>query len=240
MQLRLGIQARATTDLDVVFRGRLDDWLDRFDEATAGVEWNGFTLTRKKPPQVIEVPGVGYQPWRVPLQLRYEGNEFGSVSLEVAIDEQTAAHHELVTPTVIPLRDFEIEVPGQIPCLDIPYQIAQKLHACTEPIEGGNPRVRDVIDIWLIERLLNPADIDQVRVAVTETFRRRQKRVSTFDPLERDLATRLRHHRRRPARRRPAVRRSNRLSDESRRAHHGELRTRLQFTTRTRPSMVPM
>jgi Nucleotidyl transferase AbiEii toxin, Type IV TA system len=175
MQLRLGIQARATTDLDVVFRGRLEDWLNRFDEATAGVEWNGFTLTRKKPPQVIEVPGVGYQPWRVPLQLRYEGNEFGTVSLEVAIDEQTASHHELVTPTILPLCDFEIEGPAQIPCLDIPYQIAQKLHACTEPIEGGNPRVRDVIDIWLLERLLDPADIGDVRAAVVETFRRRQK-----------------------------------------------------------------
>jgi hypothetical protein len=43
MQLRLGIQASATTDPDVVFRGRLDDWLDRFDEAAAGVEFDaGF------------------------------------------------------------------------------------------------------------------------------------------------------------------------------------------------------
>jgi hypothetical protein len=35
MQLRLGIAARATTDLDVAFRGRFDDWLTRFDTATA-------------------------------------------------------------------------------------------------------------------------------------------------------------------------------------------------------------
>ena len=31
------------------------------------------------------------------------------------------------------------------------------------------------MDIWLLERLFDPADIDQVRAAVTETFRRRQK-----------------------------------------------------------------
>ncbi len=38
MQLRLGIQARSTTDLDVAFAGRVEDWLDRFDTATAGRE----------------------------------------------------------------------------------------------------------------------------------------------------------------------------------------------------------
>lgn len=31
MQLRLGNQAQATTDLDVAFRGRFDDWLTIFD-----------------------------------------------------------------------------------------------------------------------------------------------------------------------------------------------------------------
>jgi len=33
MQLRLGISARATTDLDVAFRGHFDDWLARIDQA---------------------------------------------------------------------------------------------------------------------------------------------------------------------------------------------------------------
>ena len=35
MQLRFGITARATTDLDVVFRARVDQWIDQLDRASA-------------------------------------------------------------------------------------------------------------------------------------------------------------------------------------------------------------
>ena len=174
MQLRLGIEARATTDLDVAFRGRFDDWLARFDTATARTTWNGFTVTRKSEPLPIEIPGAGYTPWRVPLQVRYEGREFGTIAFEVAIDETSAGHHELVTTEGIDLAMFSIEPPRLVPCLDVPYQIAQKLHACTEPRPGGNDRVRDVIDIWLLEALLEPGRLAEVRAAATETFGRRK------------------------------------------------------------------
>lgn len=75
MQLRLGTRARATTDLDVVFAGRVDEWLASFDPATADRTWNGFTVARKSAPTQIEVSTAGYRPWRVPLQLRYKGRE---------------------------------------------------------------------------------------------------------------------------------------------------------------------
>jgi len=94
MQLRLGIDARATTDLDVVFAGRVGEWLDRFDAATADREWSGFTVTRKGEPTQIEIAAAGYRPWRVSLQIRYEGREFGSLALEVAIDESAEEHHD--------------------------------------------------------------------------------------------------------------------------------------------------
>ncbi len=170
MQLRLGIQARATTDLDVAFRGRFDDWLASFDAATSGSTRHGFTMARKSEPTPIEIPGMGYTPWRVPLQVRYEGREFGTIAFEVAIDETFAEHHELVAPDDIYLATFSIESPGLVPCLDVPYQIAQKLHACTEPRPDGNDRVRDLIDIWLLEALLEPEQLAEVRVAAIETF----------------------------------------------------------------------
>ena len=193
MQLRLGIHARATTDLDVVFRGRLEEWLDRFDSAIADRTWQGFTVTRKTEPVPIEIRGLGYRPWRVPLQIRYEGREFGSTSLEVAIDETSATHHELIEPSGIALATFAIDPPQLVPCLDLPYQIAQKLHACTEPLPEGNDRVRDIIDIWLLEALLDSIDLATVRSAVTETFRRRQNHrwppeVASSDSWARDYA----------------------------------------------------
>jgi hypothetical protein len=61
-----------------------------------------------------------------------------------------------------------------VPCLDVPYQVAQKLHACTEPLPNGNDRVRDIVDIWLLEALLEPGDLPSVRTACIDTFRRRQ------------------------------------------------------------------
>jgi hypothetical protein len=177
MQLRLGIRARATTDLDVAFAGHVDDWLARFDAATADRTWNGFTITRKAAPTQIEVTSAGYRPWRVPLQVRYEGREFGSISLEVAIDGAAADHQELVDPEGIELAAFEINPPRLVPCLDVPNQIAQKLHACTEPIPEGNDRVRDVLDIWLLEALLEPGDMSAVKEACITTFQRRKRHV---------------------------------------------------------------
>jgi hypothetical protein len=135
-----------------VFAGRVEDWLERFDAATADRRWNGFTATRKSEPVQIEVPGLGYRPWRVPVQIRYEGREFGSIAVEVAID-----------------------LPELVPCLDVPNQIAQKIHACNEPLPHGNERVCDIIDIWLLEALLEPEEMPTLRAACLSTFRRRQK-----------------------------------------------------------------
>ncbi len=132
MQLRLGIRARATTDLDVMFRGLVEEWLARFDEATVDQSWEGFTVTRKGPPVQIAVEGVGYKPWRVPLQVRFDGREFGPISLEVAIDNDNNAAADLVRADGIELASFGIGAPQMIPCLDVAAQIAQKLHACTE------------------------------------------------------------------------------------------------------------
>jgi hypothetical protein len=175
MQLRLGIRARATTDLDVVFRGRLEAWLARFDEATADQTWNGFTVTRKDEPTEIDVGGASYKPWRVALQIRYEGREFGTTSFEVAIDEPTASHHDLVTADGIELASFDIDPPALVPCLNVPYQIAQKLHACTESVDGGNRRARDIVDIWMLEALVDAAELHDVRAAAVTTFNRRKK-----------------------------------------------------------------
>ena len=57
MQLGLGIRARATTDLDVVFRGRVEAWLASFDEATAlarRCDWIRMPMN--------ELPGAALQP----------------------------------------------------------------------------------------------------------------------------------------------------------------------------------
>jgi len=81
----------------------------------------------------------------------------------------------LVEAAGIELAAFAIDPPPLIPCLDVPNQIAQKLHACTEPLPDGNDRVRDILDIWLLESLLDPADLPSVKTACVTTFARRQR-----------------------------------------------------------------
>jgi hypothetical protein len=53
MQLRLGMTARTTTDLDFLFRGGAHTWLDRFDVALREGPWNGFDAQRKTEPEEI-------------------------------------------------------------------------------------------------------------------------------------------------------------------------------------------
>ena len=197
MQLRLGIRARATTDLDVVFAGYVGEWLSRFDEATADRAWNGFTIARKAAPTQIEVTTTGYRPWRVPLQLRYEGREFGSIALEVAIDDTAVGHQDLIEPDGIALAAFEIDPPRLVPCLDVPHQIAQKLHACTEVFsDRDNDRFRDLIDLQLLADIVEDHEWNSVKAACTEVFAARGKHpwppmVTVFDtwpPAYRALA----------------------------------------------------
>lgn len=82
MQVQLGISACATTDLDVAFRGHVDDWLERFDATTADTTRSGFTVTRRSELTTIDIPGLGCTPWRVPLQVRYDGRAFGTIAFE--------------------------------------------------------------------------------------------------------------------------------------------------------------
>lgn len=49
------------------------------------------------------------------------------------------------------------------------------MHACTEPLPDGNDRVRDIVDIWLLETLIEPGTLSAVRAACLDTFRRRQR-----------------------------------------------------------------
>ena len=64
MQLRLGLTARATTDLDLLFRGNARAWLDHFDGALLEGAWNGFDAHRKNEPEEIKVPGMYFRPQR--------------------------------------------------------------------------------------------------------------------------------------------------------------------------------
>jgi hypothetical protein len=67
--------------------------------------------------------------------------------------------------------------PPDVPCLSVRYQIAQKLHACTDPLDGQRPndRAHDLADLILLEELLDDNELGDVRAACIDVFNVRAK-----------------------------------------------------------------
>jgi Nucleotidyl transferase AbiEii toxin, Type IV TA system len=83
-----------------------------------------------------------------------------------------------IAPVAITLERVQLEGLEQLPFMPLRYQIAQKLHACSEPStdEHPNGRARDLVDLDLIEELsVTEDDLPSIRDACVEIFESRQK-----------------------------------------------------------------
>lgn len=171
MELRLGLEARATKDLDTVFRESMDEMLGRLDEALqAG--FGDFTFERSEAEKVGETNSQ-----RVDVKLSYRGRRWGTVPLEIAPTEGDSLE-DVDNVHAIGIDDFGLDGPKEIPCLTVRYQIAQKLHACTEPPpedRDENLRFHDLIDLLLLKDLIPDGGLEDVRVACLDTFTVRAK-----------------------------------------------------------------
>ncbi|NNN21766.1 MAG: nucleotidyl transferase AbiEii/AbiGii toxin family protein [Acidimicrobiales bacterium] len=85
-----------------------------------------------------------------------------------------------VLPAAVSLTPVLLGEASNIPFLPIRYQVAQKLHACTEDLgsERSNQRARDLVDILLIEELaINDSNLIDLRDACIEIFELRRKQM---------------------------------------------------------------
>jgi len=78
------------------------------------------------------------------------------------------------------LEHFGLPSPIEFAGIVLHYQVAQKLHACTDPHDPPelvNERVRDVTDLHLIRRQLYPGgqDLAELRVACVDLFEARRR-----------------------------------------------------------------
>ena len=98
----------------------------------------------------------------------------GHGQLEVAPTEGDSGQ-EIERVPAIPLGPFGLRGLEDVPCVAVRYQIAQKLHACTEVFASGPPnnRVRDLIDVLMLQGLID--DMARVRDACVEIFQLRAK-----------------------------------------------------------------
>jgi hypothetical protein len=70
-----------------------------------------------------------------------------------------------------PLDHIGLSGPATVPCVAIRWQIAQKLHACTEVLaDRENDRFRDLLDLQLLAGLVRDDGWVEVRSACLEVF----------------------------------------------------------------------
>lgn len=167
MELRMRVGARATRDVDAVFLGAFEEWLDALDDALEG-DVGDFELSRGEPVEIRTTRTM-----RIDVYLDYRGRRWGTVTLDVAPAE---GREILDVDEVQPfdLAQFGLPGPRSVSVVGTPYLIAQKLHACTELFQNrDNPRVRDLIDLQLARELVQEADLPRVRFACLSIFRKR-------------------------------------------------------------------
>ncbi|MGH9092522.1 MAG: nucleotidyl transferase AbiEii/AbiGii toxin family protein [Acidimicrobiales bacterium] len=176
LELRFGFRARASKDLDGAYRGEVAQAIGLIDERLH-VGWSGFS-GRTTSGEVIEGTGLVPPPVRFQVKLLYKAKEFVTIPMELSPAEGHSIDRVELLPGAVSLKPVRLAEAEVIPFLPIRYQLAQKLHACTEDTgeERSNQRARDLVDILLIEELaLDDEQMPGLRDACIEIFGLRGK-----------------------------------------------------------------
>ncbi|MDP4014759.1 MAG: nucleotidyl transferase AbiEii/AbiGii toxin family protein [Candidatus Nanopelagicales bacterium] len=175
LELRRGIPtSRTSKDLDAVNRADMETVHDRLVEAGA-TRWEGFTAIFTQPVP-FQVPGEIVNPYRFTAKLSYHGKPFASVPVEVsAVEAGNADRYDKITSEALTL--IGIPASDAVPCMTLPWQVAQKIHACTELLElpRSNDRAHDLVDLQLLEALLMDESLAETRSASVDVFAARGK-----------------------------------------------------------------
>jgi hypothetical protein len=172
IELLVGLQARATKDLDAAARVAAEEIEPHLRDALAQ-GWDGFSFQL-----VAWEPIRDTAAHRGDVKLAYKGRSFSTVQLEVAPAEGEAGQKlRFVDNTFVDPVALGLSSVGEVPLVTLAYLIAQKLHACTDHFdqELPNDRARDLIDILLVRRLLREGELAEVRRACVEIFALRAK-----------------------------------------------------------------
>lgn len=175
LEIRLGLRSRATKDVDILFRGDFAEFVDALD-ATLAEPWGVVELQRTAI-ETIERAARIVKPRRFKIKLTVGGQTWRSIDVEVAPDEGRAGEQvELFRGT--PLGHFGLPSPMEFAGIVFGYQVAQKLHACTDPHQppdAVNDRARDVVDLTLIHTAFygDGNDFAMLRRACVDLFKAR-------------------------------------------------------------------
>lgn len=168
IELRLGLRARSSQDFDVSYDVPLDELLAGVD-AVLAEPIGDFRFER-----LTEEPYVNEEHGFMSMELRiyYREKPFRKIKLELMRAEGRSSEAVELVPA-FELDSFGLdEGPARVACMPLTYQIAQKLHACTDTGDDGQPndRSRDLIDIILGREVLPDQSLTAAREACVEVF----------------------------------------------------------------------
>ena len=154
LQHRLDWAGRSTKDVDGIVRGDIDGFLDALDRSLRE-PWGPLRLSRTET-EVIQTPTRVLRPRRFDVKVALRGVVWRSVKVEISPDEAGIGDHPFVFATPS-LSHFGLPSPDALVGIALRFQIAQKLHACTDPHDpphAVNDRPRDLVDLLLLRDLL--------------------------------------------------------------------------------------
>jgi hypothetical protein len=179
LELRYGMEARATKDLDLSLpdasalgpghaaleMGLLEVLQDAADRDVG----DGFVVVIGEPRQQFDAPPAGGA--RFPVEVRLDARIFSTFHLDVGVGDAVVDPPEWFSGEEF--LAFARIPAARIAVLPVAQQFAEKAHIYTLPRSGpANTRVKDLVDLALtLER--EPPDPQRSRVAVEATFARR-------------------------------------------------------------------
>ena len=152
LEIRLGLRARATKDLDVLHLGeRLNDadfLQDLIDETLDRDLGDGFAFRARRPKQ-IRIEGDESSSWRIGVDVSYFGSPFSSITMDV-VSAVTTSPEDTEPLSVMPILIGE---PFQVMALDLERHAAEKYHAYARIYAHDRPssRVKDLVDLVILD-----------------------------------------------------------------------------------------
>lgn len=194
LQYRLPNMSRTTQDLDGLVRGDVDDFLRQLD-LTLSQPWGPLTLIRSEV-EVIPVPHRIAKPRRFNIIVQVRGVTWRRIQVEISPDEGDAG--AIPEPVTSPsLAGFGLPTPERLVGLPLRYQIAQKIHACTDPHDPPqhiNDRARDVVDLLLLKAFIESSGTPtprEILEAIEDIFMVRAHDATVTGGIPRSWPTRL-------------------------------------------------
>lgn len=177
LELRLN-QARATRDIDIALRIRpkdkeiskygpadIQEVLQTAVESDPGDRFE-FIIGMARM-EIAAHPAAG---WRFPVTARLAGYDFIRFSVDlVTNDPWLGPHGRVAMPDWL---GFAGIAAPRTPVVSAEQQLAEKLHAFTQPCRVANSRVKDLVDLLLLSRLKG-LSVKRVRLAAEATFKLR-------------------------------------------------------------------